>query len=649
MPIPSRIVTPKGRSHLTQTAIETTPPILEALEKYFDRSYPFEKLDLIAVPEFWPGAMENPGAITFAEGILLVDNEHVTSAQKLRLAIVTAHELSHMWFGDLVTMEWWDDLWLNESFAHWMGNKITDQVFPEFELSVSKASSSNGAMVGDAQQAAAAIKRPIKSMSDLLSNIGAVYNKGDAVLSMFEKKIGEEKFREGILDYINDNAWGNATADDLWLALQKVSDFNLPKAMTTFIEKPGVPLITIKQQKDNSFIISQKRFANYNNSFDSSLLWEIPLTIKYASGSSVKTKTILLSEKSKTVTLSADGAISWIMPNVNADGYYRWVTSPKMLVKLASDAEKIMTPIERKSFLLNSAALLDAGLLGGGDFLEIISHFNKEPNLTVVSTVMQTLSKVESSFLTDEFRDEFAVYVNNTLQYSMQKIGFDPKADESERTEMLRPRLINWLADHGKNKEALSFAEEQFTKFMESPDSVEPSIIAVSVSLACIRGDINLFNECKKRFENASVPALRQRFLAALGSFENKDIQDTALQYALEGPLRPQEFFGIPGGIASVSSERADYVFDWLSRNFEKITNIIPPQYHAYLPYFAGGCSAERIAAAKLFFGKEENQSPGTLTQLTKVTEQVQDCITLRDREKDNVEQYLKEFVLVQK
>ncbi len=648
MPIPTRVVTPKGMLHLSQMALETTPPILKALEKYFDRPYPYEKLDLIAVPEFWPGAMENVGAITYSAGILLVDNEHATSRQKLRQAAVTAHELAHMWFGDLVTMVWWDDLWLNESFANWMGNKITNQVFPEFELEVSRATSANGAMVGDARQTAVAIRQPIVSMADLLGNIGVVYNKGEAVLNMFEKKIGEEKFRAGILKYIDQNAWGNATADDLWHALKNASDFDLPKAMETFINQPGLPLVIIEQLTDNEFKITQKRFGNYNSNYDNSFQWQIPLSIKYSSGSSVKTKTILLTKESQTISFPSDGKIAWVMPNVNSDGYFRWTTSPENLVQLATNAQELMTPRERIGFLLNLVALLDAGQVNGGDYLQIISHFKNDPNMQVMSTVLRNLGKVVNSFLTDELRPDFAVFVNKTLQSTMDKVGFTSIVGESERVQMLRPSLIYWLADHGRNAEALSFAEKQFKNFMDDPDSVDPSIISISVALACIRGDMELFNECKSRFENATTPAMRQRYLGALGSFEDENIQDTALQYALNGPLRPQEFYSIPGSIAEVSSERADYVFDWIVDNYTVVCSIVPVQYHSYLPMFAGGCSAERIEIAKLFFGKKENQVEGTTVRLAKTAEQTKDCITLRDREKANVEKFLHDFVASQ-
>ena len=197
IPFPANIITPKGKAVLSEFAVEHTPPILFALEEYFDSKYPYDKLDLIAVPEFWPGAMENAGAITYSEGILLFDNTQATSGLKLRQLTVTAHEIAHMWFGDLVTMEWWDDLWLNEAFATWLGNKITDQVFPEYELGLSRVNSGSAPMFSDARPSAKAIRQPVKNTSNLLSNIGAIYYKGEAVLNMFEQLMGEENFRKG--------------------------------------------------------------------------------------------------------------------------------------------------------------------------------------------------------------------------------------------------------------------------------------------------------------------------------------------------------------------------------------------------------------------------------------------------------------------
>jgi alanyl aminopeptidase len=197
-----------GMKHLTSLAVKMTPPLLSALEEYFGRPYPYRKLDLIAVPEFWAGAMENAGAITFRETALAVDEATATLSTKRRMAIIIAHELAHMWFGDLVTMEWWDDLWLNEAFASWMESKITNEVFPEFNVPISVVRSTQRVMSHDARKSTSPIRQETMDEENLLANIGIIYSKGEAVLGMFEKWLGEEPFRDGVRRYINENEWG---------------------------------------------------------------------------------------------------------------------------------------------------------------------------------------------------------------------------------------------------------------------------------------------------------------------------------------------------------------------------------------------------------------------------------------------------------
>ncbi len=192
MSIPGRVITVKGKTHLAGEAVRNTPPLLAALEKYFGRPYPYRKLDLLAVPEYNFGAMENVGAVTYRDSLLLIDPQAASDAQRAGLAATTAHELAHMWFGDLVTMEWWDDIWLNESFATWMGTKIADQVFPEFRIAARQARSMQGAMVTDARLSSRAIRQPVTSAVVMANSFDELaYSKGGAVLGMFEQWVGE--------------------------------------------------------------------------------------------------------------------------------------------------------------------------------------------------------------------------------------------------------------------------------------------------------------------------------------------------------------------------------------------------------------------------------------------------------------------------
>src|SRR5207247_4365615 len=244
MRVAGRIVTIKGASGLAAEAARVTPPLVAALEKYFGIPYPYRKLDLLAVPEFWPGAMENAGAITFADQILLIDPHVASGDQKRRLVSIAAHELAHMWFGDLVTMRWWDDLWLNGSFASWMGGKIGDQVFPGGRLQIAQVGGMQSAMRSDGRLSTRAMRQPIEGVENLHQLADELtYDKGQAVLTMFEAHLGPETFRKGVVAYLKAHEWGSATASDLWASLSKTAGRDVAEPMATCLDQPGAPLV----------------------------------------------------------------------------------------------------------------------------------------------------------------------------------------------------------------------------------------------------------------------------------------------------------------------------------------------------------------------------------------------------------------------
>jgi alanyl aminopeptidase len=219
LPVPGRIYTPRGQSGLAAYAAEMVTPILQAQQAYFGMAYPYRKLDFIAIPEYWPGAMEHPGAITYSDEIILLDPQNVSARQKRFAARVIAHELAHMWFGNLVTLEWWDDLWLNESFADWFGDKTTVELYPESGHGLVELRSVNDVMQTDSRPTAEPIRQPVVNPGDLLSNVGLAYNKGKSVIAMFERWIGPENFRKGVNAYLRKHAWGNTQAADFWASL----------------------------------------------------------------------------------------------------------------------------------------------------------------------------------------------------------------------------------------------------------------------------------------------------------------------------------------------------------------------------------------------------------------------------------------------
>ena len=626
--VPGRVVAPKGQGHLSAMAAQVTPPLLAAMEQYFGGKYPFEKLDLIAVPEYWAGAMENPGAITFRDTILLLDPATATPDQRQNLASTTAHELAHMWFGDLVTMEWWNDLWLNESFADWMGDKITDRVFPELEHAISQLPGVQFVMGGDARVTADPIRREDVAPTELLQNVGLAYNKGKAVLSMFEQWIGPEKFRQGVLEHLQKNAWGNATAEEFFAALAKHAPAGTAEALNTFIEQPGIPLVTVERVGAGTVRLTQRRFATGDAK---PYTWKIPVTLRWDGG----TKAVLLDTPSKTVKLGTRA--EWIYPHANAAGYYRWVMPEEELTALAQRAPEVLEPRERLSFIGNLGALFRAGTLRGDTYLRLLERFAADRDPHVAGALLGALANVRGTFVTAENAPRFAAYLQRTLGPMIDRIGLTPRAGESHSVASLRPDLIAWLAEYGNEPRVRAYVSEQLPKYLQDPKSVEPTLAGLIVGLSATRGDEALFEEYRRRFENASTPAERARFLNGMRQFDDPAIKAKVREYALTAPVRPTELYTLVGDTDD-AAEREE-LFQWITANYDAILKKLPPTYTSNMAFIAGGCEPDRVERARKFFAEKKVQ--GTERSMARVAESVSECATLRAREIEAVTRYL--------
>jgi len=635
---PTRVVTCQGQSRLAGVATEVTPPLLAALERWFGSKYPFEKLDLIAVPEFAYGAMENPGLITFRDDLLLLDPARATVSQRRSNATVIAHELAHMWFGDLVTMEWWDDLWLNESFADWLANKITDAVFPNLRAGLHDLQSVQRVRTGDIQPSTRAIRDRTTSSAAGLQNVGLVYSKGNAVLSMFEHYLGAEAFRKGVQAYLKEHEWGNATAADLWAALDRSSRTDVSRAMTTFLDQPGVPLLRVVPA-EGGVRVTQSRASPYGVS-QPPVRWRVPATLKWSDGRTVRTQRVLLTEESAVVKLPARPA--WVMPNGGGHGYYAWSVPEEWMAALAERASEVLTPDERVAFLGNLGLLMTTGEVHGDTYLAALSHFGRDPEPEVVSSTIAGLASVSVPFVPDSLAALFAVYVRRTLSPALERFGIEKRPGEDETVSTIRGDLLRWLALRGRDEKVMAFATDAAKRYLADPGSVEPGLAGPSLSVAARRGDAALFDEYQRRFETSDVPAIRRQFLAALGGFEDRALETRALEYMLSDKVRPTEMFVLMQGAQDRDESYADRMFRWMQENYAKLAERLPPPALRFMPMMGSGCSAQRLAATRTFFADPARGVPGVEQTLERVGDLVNTCLSLREREGERVVRYMR-------
>ncbi|MCC7262421.1 MAG: M1 family metallopeptidase [Candidatus Latescibacteria bacterium] len=641
--VPGQVVTTAGNTRLAAEVLRLTPPVLQALEAYFGSAYPYEKLDLIGVPEFLAGAMENPGAVTFRDEILLLDPQATSPAQRQRLGIILTHELAHMWFGDLVTMAWWDDLWLNESFADWLAYKLADGLFSEYGIGVTELQEVQWAMREDAQLAVRAIRQPVgpaDNPGQLFDDLA--YEKGRAVLGMFEHWMGPEPFRRGVIAYLQAHAQGNAVAGDLWAVLSREAGRELGPAMSTFLDQPGIPLVSAELLPGHRVRLRQQRYLR-PGAWAPAAQWQIPVVLKDPDGDSLRTQQLLFSQSTQLCTLATSAQPAWVHANAGERGYYRWQVPPAMLAELAGHAQALLTPRERVGLIDHLAALLDGGQLDARTYLQALEGFAGDPQPEVLLALIGAVAAVGENFAAETAGREtaYARYVRKMLAPALARYGLVRDPAEAETVSLLRPKLIESLGIRGRDPQVGAFADSLALAYGRDPAAVDPALAGAALRVAAFRGDRAGFAQLRMRFEAAALPVERAQYLDALGRFADPQAVEAVLEYVLSGPLRPQEYLEVPFTLAEKVPSNRDRVFAWMQAHYATLAARIPPEDAAYLPWLADGASPARLEAAQRFFADPAHAPAGTEKELEKMTELVHQRLQLREREGRAVSAYL--------
>jgi alanyl aminopeptidase len=527
-----------------------------------------------------------------------------------------------------------------------MGDKIADRLFPEYKISVMEVRSVQYAMGRDTLAAAQAIRKPIDPGDNPLQSFGVLaYMKGEGILGMVEQWIGEENFRRGVLHYLKAHEAGNAAAEDFFRSLSQFAGRDIGEIMAPFLNQPGIPLVEAALLPDGRVQLTQRRLLHPGNESPPAR-WPIPVVLRYPDGDRFMTQKFLLTEETESFRLKTGERPAWIHPNADERGYYRWSVPPEMRERMLRDARSALNVRERVALLGHLPALLDAGSLHGDDYLKAIAAFNADFQPEVVLALIDAVDKVRSDFVAPggaELEEPFTRYVQATLGPALRQIGLSKNEGEEEIVSLLRSTLIAWLGREGKDPKMLAFGRSVAASFLQDPASVDTDLTSAGLELSAVEGDRALFENYKKRFETAATPSERARFLSALGRFRDPVIVASALQYALEGPLRPQEILAIPQGIAADPRYR-DRVFDWVTGHYEELRARRPARSLIYLPFFAGGCSIGRLEKAQTFFSEPSHRQPGIETELKKLEEGVLRCVRLREREGRSVSEYLQRF-----
>jgi aminopeptidase N/puromycin-sensitive aminopeptidase len=589
--IPIRVWSTPGKKEMGRFALESAEHILSYYDKYFAIKYPYGKLDLIGLPDFSAGAMENTGCITFREVILLIDEQHGSVGLKKTIASVIAHEMAHQWFGDLVTMKWWDDIWLNEGFATWMSSKPVEAWKPEWHFELDDVSDATRTMNVDSLENT----RPIHQAAETPAQIqelfdGIAYGKAAAVLRMLESYLGEETFRAGVNAYLKQHQYGNATADDFWDAQARTSKKPVDRIMPTFVAQAGVPIVNLKSQCEGNstrVTLDQRRYFSDRMKFESpnDQLWQIPMCLKGSDKGSEKCE--LLTKKVEVFTLP--GCSAWALGNAGATGYYRVGYQPDAVRALAAEAETKLTPAERIDLQSDVWASIRIGREPVGDYLALAQGVQADRNRAVLNDLMGRLTYIGMYLVNDSDRDAYRAWLRQYLTPLKNEMGWESKPGDSDEMKEMRSGLLHALGYDARDADALAEARRITEKALNDPTSVDRTLAREAFQLAALNGDEALYDRLMAGLKNPKSPEEYYIYLFTLANFTNPKLLQRTLDYAVSPDVRSQDSLGL---IRSVLSNPAGEKLAW---------NFI--QSHWGEVQKAGGpfASAEVVGATSVF------------------------------------------------
>ena len=461
---PISIIAPKGRGGEAAYAVAHTGAILEAAERYFGMPYPFPKLDLIAYPRSsFGGAMENPGLITYTARNLLARPEEESPGFKRRFTGITAHEIAHLWFGDYVTMTWWDDLWLNEAFASWLGSKLTAEVRPEWNARSWPSYQRSRAMESDRLASARRIRQPVNDLDEVRAAFdGITYAKGQSVLTMFEDWLGPEKFREGVRRYIAKFPWGNATAEDFFAALA-ASDAALVPALRGFVERGGVPLldVTLDCGATPALQVVQSRFRPVGVPSGAVEHWVFPACFEFGDGTSGRAQCTLIREARQTIPLPDGACPKWVVANRSGIGYFLPRLSPQLYAALPA-ADRVLAPADHEPLLRDLEMLAGNGAVAYAIALQLAARQAGNPDGAAASLAFAIPDGLPSDLVESANRPRLAAYIRTHYGARARELGWLPKPGENAELARLRATalpLVAWRGeDAGLAREAQALA-----------------------------------------------------------------------------------------------------------------------------------------------------------------------------------------------
>ncbi len=626
-----RVFTTPGKIHQAEFALSCAAKTVSFFGKYFKITYPLPVLDLIAAPDFAFGAMENWGAITFRETALLVDPKHSSSVNKQWVALVIAHELAHQWFGNLVTMEWWTHLWLNEGFASYIEYLAVDRLFPGWNIWTQFVHREPGtALELDALEHTHPIEIDVHRPDEIGEAFDTVsYSKGASIIRMLAEYIGENKFRDGLQYYLKKHSYSNTSTVHLWNAFERTSGKPIAAIMKHWTRKSGYPLITLSGNK-NSFILKQERF------FSSALsglrsrektTWPIPIVLKTVNGA---TERILM--KRKTFVLPGKLGIP-MKVNDGESGFFVTQYPKEFLATLKKPLqEKRLEPCDRLGLARDIMMLAESGKQKTEEALRFVSYYWEETDYTVWSELIASLNKIGSLVAKERFEEDYRSFVRTLLAPIVKKVGWHSSMHEDHTRALLRDLVLLNAGMYGE-KNVIRRAQDAFKKIEPHKNPIHADLREVVYRVVARYGGTKEHAAFVVMYERATLHEEKNRIGKALGSFTSKDLLEKTLAFSMSNQVRPQDTVGI---ISSVwlNPHGRDLAWMFVKKNWNLfLKRYASSQALARLITSAGTFnSAARAKEVKRFF--EKNSAPGASRTIEQAIEKIHSNAAWLSRER---------------
>jgi aminopeptidase N/puromycin-sensitive aminopeptidase len=634
--IPIRACATPDKVELGRFALSAAEYVLHYYDTYFGIKYPMPKLDMIALPDFEAGAMENFGAITYRETDLLIDEKTASLNAKKNVGSVVAHEMAHQWFGDLVTMQWWDNLWLNEGFATWMSSKPVAAWHPEWHYAQDDAVELDGTLNLDSQPTTHAIRAKADTPSEINEMFdGISYGKGGAVLAMVEHYLGEETFRQGVHNYLAAHLYANATAEDFWNAQTANSGKPIDKIMESLIAQPGVPLLRFGADDQGGVDIIQNRFyLDPTTKAGAPQLWTLPVCFKSGDKSSCE----LLSSAEQSLKTPTAG---FLFPDAGGVGYYRSAYTKPAYDKIVAHVESSLTPEERISVIGNEWAVMRAGRATVGDYLDLVGAVHGDANSIVLGDAVGKIQAIETRIAgTDDERKAIQAWIRKEFAPVYQSLGPTPEGHDSEPQDKKQLRaLLFGVLGNAKDPGVVSEARQLAEKWIADPTSVDPALARTAASIAAENGDAALYDKFLAMSAASKDPSITTGALVLTAEFDDPALVTRTLDSVAAGKVRNQDSWILLAVLLS-RPETRDQTWDYIKAHWDQVQAQLTTSSGNRVVGAAGSfCSAEKHDEVISFFTTHKVTAADRELRIT--GNSINSCIQLRQAQEPNLKTWL--------